>query len=123
LQKRCTDPVVPMRKIRFFQKFSLRAELRAENGFFYTHRGDPSVSKNFFSKFCHQKFVEWVIEVGEAEYRTFFEIGQAVRELPWPNRGAVFSKIFSKIVVYGVIGVGDSEYDNGFERNLKVRGI
>jgi hypothetical protein len=46
-----------------------------------------------------------------------------VRELPWPNRGAVFFKIFTKIVIYGVIEVGEHEYDIRFERNLKVREI
>jgi hypothetical protein len=91
--------------------------------FFETQRGDPSLFKKFFFEFCLQKFLELVIEVGEAEYRTFFEIGQAVRELPWPNRGTDFFKIFTKIVDYGVIEVRDSEYDNGFERNLKVRWI
>jgi hypothetical protein len=46
-----------------------------------------------------------------------------VRELPWPNRGTDFFKIFTKIVFYGVIGVGNYEYHIRFERNLKLREI
>ena len=46
-----------------------------------------------------------------------------MRELPWPNRGTDFFKIFTKIVIYGVIGVVDNEYHIRFERNLKVREI
>jgi hypothetical protein len=50
----------------------LRAELRAENGFFDTHRGDQALFKNFLSYFFLKSIQEWVIEVGEAEYRKKF---------------------------------------------------
>jgi hypothetical protein len=46
-----------------------------------------------------------------------------VRELPRCKPRSGFFKIFTKIVVYGVIEVGDYEYHIRFERNLKVREI
>jgi hypothetical protein len=46
-----------------------------------------------------------------------------VRELPRCKPRSGFFKIFTKIVLYGVIEVGDNEYHIRFERNLKLRGI
>jgi len=73
-------------------KFSFRAELRAEKGFLLTHRGDQALFKKFFVFFLREKFVVWVIEVGEAESRKIFEIGQAVLEIP--RSGGRGGKIF-----------------------------
>jgi len=69
-------------------KFSLRAELRAENGFLLTHRGDQALFKKFFVLFFRENFVEWVVEVGEAESRKIFGIGQAEREIRGAEREA-----------------------------------
>jgi hypothetical protein len=59
------------KNMNFFPN-SFRAELRAENGFFGTHRGDQALFKNFLSYFFLKSVQEWVIAVGEAEYRKKF---------------------------------------------------
>jgi hypothetical protein len=63
---------VDYEKTSTFSRFSFRAELRADHGFFGTHRGDQALFKKFFLEFFLQKFREWVIEVGDPEYRKKF---------------------------------------------------
>jgi hypothetical protein len=53
-----------------------------------------------------------------------FRVDRAVRELPWPNRGAekyFFLNFDLKIVLYGVIEVGEAEYETFFEIGQAVR--
>jgi hypothetical protein len=74
-------------------KFSLRAELRAENRFLGPIGGTLLFSKIFFEISTG----EWVIGVGDAEYRKIFEIREAVRECGiWKaERKNIFSSISS----------------------------